>query len=107
MAKQDQTENAAPAGGGLAETGAEKGDRVQAPQPSASAAAAAGAIGPGAVAAAETSTEAQPERATDAGDSEAGVELTQDEIETLRGLVHRAGSVDALIRWLQLHPHLN
>ena len=27
--------------------------------------------------------------------------------ETLRGLVHRAGSMDALIRWLQLHPHLN
>jgi len=107
MAKKDQTKDMAPADGGAAGNGAEKGDRAKAPQPSASAAAAAGAIGPAAVAAADTSMEAQPARATEAGDSEAAVELTQDEIETLRGLVHRAGSINALIRWLQLHPHLN
>jgi hypothetical protein len=107
MAKQDQTKNATPEGGGVAVIGPDQGDSMKASQPSASAAAASGAIGPGAVAAAETSIESQPEHATEAGDGEAGLELTKDEIETLRGLVHRAGSMDALIRWLQLHPHLN
>ena len=107
MAQRDQTDNAAPEGLGVTGIGADQGDSMKAPQPSASAAAVAGAIGPGAVAAVETSMEAQLERATEARDSETGVELTQYEIETLRGLVRRAGSMDALIRLLKLHPQLN
>jgi len=101
MAKQKQTEPATPRRGGAAGIGADKGDSVQAPQPSASAATAAGAIGPGAVAAAEASGGAQSAHATEAGGG-----LTHDDMETLRGLAQRAGGMEALIRWLQLHPDL-
>src|SRR5207249_11420169 len=99
MPEQDQTENAIPGRGGVAGIGADQGESVPAPQPSASAAAAAGAVGPGALAAAETPPEAskiaQPERPPQAGSA-----LTDDDIETLRGLIRRAGGMDALIRWL-------
>ena len=105
MLKQDHTENVTPEHSGATRSGADQGYSRQAPQPSASAASAAGAVGPGALAAAETPVEvsrhAQAERAT-----ESGVGLAPDEIETLRGLVQRVGGVDALIRWLQLHPDL-
>ncbi len=62
------------------------------PQPSTAAAAAVEAIGPGAL-------PAQKESRTSG-------EFTSSEIETLFALVSRAGGVDALIRWLQLHPDL-
>jgi hypothetical protein len=105
MAKQDQTENPTSARGGPAGIDANQGVGVHAPQPSASAADAAGAIGPGALAAAETPREAsriaRPGRAAEAGGG-----LTHDEMESLRGVVQRVGGVDALIRWLQLHPDL-
>ena len=65
---------------------------VESPQPSASAAHADGAIGPGAVAASKL-----PQK---------GSELAPGDIESLRSLVKVAGGVDALIRWLQLHPEL-
>src|SRR4051812_26296347 len=78
---------------------------VQAPQPSPSAAAAVGAVGPGALAAAEVSGEAdqiaKPAPAMDASGA-----LTHDEIETLTKLVQKVGGVDALIRWMKLHPEV-
>lgn len=103
MPEQDQTENATPERRGVAGIGADQGDSVPVPQPTPMAAEAAGTVGPGALAAAETPVEAsrraQAERALEAGGG-----LTEDERETLRGLVQRVGGVEVLIRWLQLHP---
>ena len=99
MAKKEKTEKAA------AGLDADQGYGVQSPEPSASAAAASGAIGPGALAASEKPSEAariaRPERAT-----QASGDLTQVDIENLRILAQRFGGVDALMRWLQLHPDL-
>ncbi len=91
MTRQEQTENATPISGAVGAS-AGQGYGVDAPQPSASAGQAAGAVGPGALAAAE-----MPKK---------GGELAPGDIETLRSLVQVAGGVDALIRWLQLHPEL-
>jgi len=89
MTKRKQVENATstPEATGIS---AGHGYGVEAPH--ASAGLAAGAVGPGAVAAAE-----MPKQ---------GGELAPGDRETLRSLVKVAGGVDALIRWLQLHPEI-
>jgi hypothetical protein len=80
----------------------------ESPNPSASAAAACGSVGPAALAGADRPTEASrtapPEPATGGGAGNA--ELNPGDVEALRSLVRRAGGVEALIRWLRLHPDL-
>ena len=106
MAERDQTESVTPGHGEAAGIGADQGDSVEAPKPSAAAAAAAGAVGPGALAAAEAPLEASRSAQAERG-TEAGGGLTHGDIEALRGMAQRVGGVDALIRWLQLHPELD
>jgi hypothetical protein len=104
MAKQDQDKDQS-AGKGHPPIESGEGYGTQEPQPSELAAASAGAVGPGALAAVESPAEiSKRERAQEAINT--GGELTHEEMETLRVLVRRVGSVDALIHWLQLHPDM-
>jgi hypothetical protein len=105
MAKHEQTGNPTPGLNIPTADGTDQGHGSPTPQPSASAAAAAGAVGPGALAAEETLADASETPASQQA-TEAAAGFAPDDIETLRGLAQRAGGVEALIRWLQLHPDL-
>jgi hypothetical protein len=106
MAKKKQARNIPPPLEQAEAMGQERGDRPPPPEPSPSAAASAGAVGPGALAAAEQPgtappTAIPPERPTKGGDA-----FTAADREALRSLIHRAGGMEAFIRWLKLHPEL-